>query len=190
MLISFKNKSVVTLIKNVLCVLTFCFIFNGMMIAIYQIFKPQNMAIVNDTVYFQVNPLLLISISVIIYIVINIISRLLNNRLSNTLVSLQIKLCDKTINCTGKIDTACSITEPFSNAPVIIIEKRLLKNIMIDKPRIVPYNALGSTGILTAIKAQSVKINEQDIDKDIYVCLFDKKIDDTFSAIINSQIIR
>lgn len=165
-------------------------IFCGMMILLYQVVKPKTMAIINDTVYFQIEPLVLIGISVAIYLVILIISRLFQTDISNTMVNLNMTIDDKEYSCIGKIDTGNSLTEPFSGSPVIVAEKSILGDIKGKAARVVPYKALGNTGIVYAVKANKVVIDKKEIPKDIYIGIYDGDIDPNFKAIINHNIVR
>lgn len=189
-LISFKFVDIKTFIKYVSSVFTFSVIFCGVMILIYQIIRPTNMAIINDTVYFQVEPLVLITVSVVIYIVLVILQRVLKTDVINTLVNLNICICGNEYSCIGKIDTGSSVIEPFSGAPVIITEKDILNDLTPQKVRIVPYNALGNSGIMYAVKADKIVIDKKEIQKEIYIGMYSGEIDKQVKAIINSQIIR
>lgn len=91
--------------------------------------------------------------------------------------------------CLAKIDTACSVTEPFSGSPVIIVENSVL-NQKIETNRIIPYKALGAEGVLKGFKADVINIDKKVIDKDVYIGIYDGTIDPTFKAIINHKIVR
>lgn len=189
-IIGFYNRNIKECIKLTMWTFAFCMIFNGVLIAVYQIIKPKNMAIINDTVYFQCNPITLIIISVCIYILILIVMKILDNDIDNFEVSLEVKCCNQTIECKAKVDTGCNVVEPFSQEPVIIIEESIFKANVTENLRIVPYNALGSQGILKAYKAKEVYIDKKRIDKIIYIGVYNGKIDENFKAIINAQILR
>lgn len=177
-------------IKQIIYTLIISIIFGGIMILIYQTAKPTNMAIINDYVYFQIEPVTLILLSVVIYIVIYLIQRTIHKGNINTLVNLDIHIKDTIYNCIGKIDTGCTVVEPFSGSPVIIIENSIVNLSKISANRLVPYKALGNSGILSAIKADRVYIDKAQINKEIYICIYCGTIDNNVKAIINSEIIR
>lgn len=189
-LVAFRFTGIFIYIKYVCTTFTISMIFCGMMILLYQVVKPKTMAIINDTVYFQIEPLVLIGISVAIYLVILIISRLFQTDISNTMVNLNMTIDDKEYSCIGKIDTGNSLTEPFSGSPVIVAEKSILGDIKGKAARVVPYKALGNTGIVYAVKANKVVIDKKEIPKDIYIGIYDGDIDPNFKAIINHNIVR
>lgn len=188
--ISFGFKNIRVFLKSIIMVFVYTIIFCSAMITVYNIFKPQNMAIINDTVYFQIDSVLLILLTIITYLVILLIQKLFSQNFTNTLVNLKIKLQNKEYTCIGKIDTACSLSEPFSGSPVIIVEKEIFKDSNIKSERVIPYNSLGNSGILYGVKAESVVIDSKIIDKDIYIGIYNSKVDPSFNAIINHNILR
>lgn len=176
--------------KRIFFLFFFTTTFTALMIALYEVFKPEIMYILNDTVYFNIDPVQLIIITIIIYLSVLLIQRLLKTNISSTLVNLSFSIAEKQYSCIGKVDTACTLTEPFSGSPIIIAEKELLKDFIPKSYRIVPYKALGSNGILIAVKADNVYIDKNRISKDIYICIHEEQIDPNFQAIINYEIIR
>lgn len=189
--IAFKYTDIKCFLKNIMATYVFSIIFGGVMVIFYQVFKPQKMAIIKDTVYFQVKPLFLILISIAIYLIILIIQRVLSSSVSNTIVSLKMNILGQEYSCVGKIDTGSSVVEPFSGAPVIITESSILDNSIKSKcTRIIPYKALGCDGILYALKADKISIDNKPIHKNVYIGIYNSEIDSTIKAIINSQIIR
>lgn len=188
--ISFSFISFYTLIKNTILIFLSTITYTAIVICIYNIFKPDKLFIHNDNIYFQIDPLTLIILSVIIYYSILLIQRLINIKDSATLVNLCIVINKQKYSCIGKIDTACSLTEPFSGSPVIIVEKDLIKEYSQNKIRIIPYKALGSNGIISAVKAEQVYIDKKMIPKEIYIGFYENTIDPNFKAIINHNIIR
>ncbi len=188
--ISFGYRNIKQYIKCISCVFFFTVVFCAMMIAFYQLVKPNKMAVVNDNIYFQIDAVLLIVLSVVIYIVIILLQKILGGNISDALVHLKVTIENKEYSCIGKIDTGCTLTEPFSNSPVIIMEKYLLDGVSEQKKRIIPYRVLGGDGIIYAVKAQKVSIDKKEITKDIYIGIFEGRIDPCFQAIINHNIIR
>lgn len=188
--IAFAHTDIKQYIKCICATFAFSVMFCGVMILLYQIAKPNNMAIVNDTVYFQVEPAVLIIISITVYIVLIVLQRVLNADVTNTIVSVKMLINGNEYSCIGKIDTGSSVVEPFSGAPVIITEKKLLNNLTPEYPRIIPYKGIDSGGIMYAVKADKVTIDKKEIPKDIYIGIYDGEIDKQIKAIINYQITR
>ena len=188
-LLAFKFDNGITILKCICINFVFSVIFCGTMILIHNLTDARNLAIINDTVYLQIEPVKLILLTIVIYGIIILAQRLLQNDIVNTIVNLTITIKDKNYTCIAKVDTACSVTEPFSGCPVIIMEKSVIRQ-DIETNRVIPYKALGYQGILNGIKADKINIDKKVIDKDVYIGIYDGLIDPQFKAIINHKIVR
>lgn len=187
--VAFAYHSFKELCKHTLLTLCVSFVFSGTMIAVYQLFRPPNMLIVNDIVYFEVNPLILLALTGVIYMAVYGIERLFRERLRASVVKLEFTVSDKTCSCMGKADTGCSLTEPFSGAPVIIVDSSVLTLPDTHDKRVIPYSTIGSSSLLYAVKADAVRIDGKAVDKAIYIA--QGNIHNTaYQAVINSDIVR
>lgn len=187
--VSFRFYSLKELCKNTL--LTFCvsFAFSGIMIAVYQLFRPSNMLIVNDIVYFEVDPLLLLALTGAIYLLVYVIERIFREKLKTSVVRLEFTLGEQRYTCMGKIDTGCSLSEPFSGAPVIIVDSGILTLPDTPDKRVIPYDTVGSSSILFAVKASSASINGKPVSQTVYIA--EGSVPNTaYQAIIHSEIAR
>lgn len=188
--IAFMKTDIHSYIKSVLTTFMFTTIFTSFVILYCQIIKPKNIAIINDTFYVHINPLLLIFISLIFYLIFCVLKRLLEHNTFRSLVNIKIIISDKEYTYIGKVDTGNSVTEPFSGAPVIITERSVFRDYVISKPRIIPFEVLNGDGFVLGVKPQRVYIDNKLINKDIYIGLYNGTINSNFKAIINSKIIR
>lgn len=188
--IAFYKTDIFTYIKCVCATFIFTMIFSAIAISYYQIFKPRNMVIVNDMVYVHIKPISLIIASAVIYILFLFTKKLLSQNTFNSIVRVKILINNKEYTCIGKIDTGNSVVEPFSGSPVIIAEKSLFPDIQTSLTRVIPYAVLGNNGMLYGIKAQKVFIDNKEINKDVYIGIYDGQIDLNFKSIINSNILR
>ena len=188
-LTAFGWRSPREFMKVCLCNILISAVFSGFFILIYQLFKPPNMLIVNDVVYFQVNPLWLTALTAVIYLILLLLYKLFYERIKSTVVSLQFTVQAHTYSCVGKIDTGCSLQEPFSSAPVIIADRTVF-SVDTEKPfRVIPYSVLGGGSYLFAVKADSVVIDKRPIEKTVYIASTDIE-NRNYQAIINSDIAR
>lgn len=189
-LIGFSYSNISSFIKLVVCVFSISLVFSGLMVLIYQYTNIKRIAVINDVVYFQIEPLNLILISLFIYLIIIVLQRSFNDNTKNTLVTTKILYNQITYECCGKVDTGNSVVEPFSQIPVIIVEKSVFGKNEIPTTRIIPYKALGSHGILNGFKPDKVFISKKEIKKNIYIGIYNGNIDTNVKAIINSEIVR
>lgn len=186
--ITFGYKDIKTFVINIIGFFITSVIFCGGFILIYQVFRPQNMVIINDTVYFDIEPILMILITLFIYIIIVLFSKVFKDRTTNTIVNLKFYINEKEYSCIGKIDTGCNLTEPFSGSPVIITDKTVIKDDL-EFTRIIPYNTIDNSSYLNAVKADKVIIDNKETQKEIYIAVSNKPLK-MYQAIINSQITR
>ncbi len=164
-------------------------LFCGFFILIYQLLHPPNMAIINDIVYFEFDPLLMIALTAFIYIVMILIRKVFSERIKSTIVNLCFFYNDRNYVCLAKVDTACNVREPFSGSPVIIVEKSIFDTEPFEMKRVIPYQTLTGSSLMYAVKVQRVLIDQKEINKNIYIGSAEK-IDENYQAIINSEIIR
>ena len=171
--------------------MTFCvsMVYCGAVILFYQIFKPPRMLIVNDVPYFQVNPLVLVLLSAVIYLFLLLCNKLFRERIKSTVVPLSFKVNGRDYFCIGKIDTGCNLIEPFSKAPVIIVDSTVMTLSEELPARIVPYSTVGGSSYLRAVKAACVTIDKESVDQQVYIACI-SELNHNFHAIINSDIIR
>ena len=188
-LLAFGCHALKEYIRTAALTLTVSIVYCGFFIAIYELFKPPNMALINDIVYFEFNPLIMIGLTAVIYLVLLLIRKLFQKRITSTIVDLSFVYQDHTISCLGKIDTACSATEPFSGDPVIIVSKAVSDTDSVENKRVIPYQTLSGSSLLYAVKCEKLFINKQEIKKNVYIGSADIA-DSNFDALINSQIVR
>ena len=187
--VAFAGGTVKEFLKRSLLTLCVSFVFSGVMIAVYQLFHPANMLIVNDVVYFDLNPLILLVLTGIIYVLVCVVEKIFRERMRSSVVRLSFTLGEHVYNCLGKIDTGCSLTEPFSGDPVIVADTSIL--ILPDDAvkRVIPYRTVGASSLLYAVHADAVFISGKPIPKSIYIAQGDVH-NSAYQAIIHSDIIR
>ncbi len=189
--ISFGRCSISNFIKRTCCFFAVNFIYAGIMIAVYMLFKPEKMAIINNVVYFDISPPLLIILTLCCYIILYIFKRITGKQgIMEKICKVHIKLNDKIYCFFGKVDTGCDVKEPFSGASVIIVEKSVFEDLKIDENnyRVIPFSSLGGEGILTGIKVQEVIIDGQKIEKDIYIGLCKNILNGEIKSLIPNDI--
>ena len=182
-----KNKT--EFFKALILTVAVSTLFCGMMILFYQVFRPPNMMIINDVVYLQLNPLIMICLTVIIYVLLLLLYKLFFERIKSTIVHLCFTVQGNSYACMAKVDTGCNLCEPFSSSPVIIADSTVF-TIGKDAPaRIIPYTTVNGSSYLYAVKADTVIIDKRVINKSVYIAATDQ-LNHNFHAIINSEIVR
>lgn len=204
-LISFKFNGFKGFVRNTATFFMMSFLFCGVMIALWFVFTPKGMVINNSTVYFNISPLVLIISSLITYFTVRIICRITGRSKAKELY-YDIKICRKNSSATikGKLDTGCSLVEPFSGSPVIVCCKDKIKSIipenileyennpdcpdMPQKIRLIPYNTISGAGLLPCFKPDRIFIGDSLCLNEIYIAVADRgAIDSELGCIINPE---
>lgn len=190
--------------------ITFCFC--GTCIAFFMLFSPP-VAIRNGAVYIDISPIMLVGIISVCYIIIRIICRVTGRSIpSREICRLTVKHNDVFVELIAKTDTGNTLKEPFSNLPVIVVDKSKIEMLLpneisdylaqtvtvnenycnyISGIRLVPYNSVGGEGLIPAFKPDLIKVslNGNSIEIEAYIAVTSRKLSETFSAIVPSEII-
>jgi stage II sporulation protein GA (sporulation sigma-E factor processing peptidase) len=173
----------------------FCnFIFLGVIIGFCMIFKSNYICVKNSVVYFDVSAIQLLGCSLVAYLVSTVIIRLHNKSLSkDEIYTLVIENNASAVTLFAFVDTGNRLTEPFSNAPVIIVDRKKVEPIAdVSTLRIIPTKTVNCNSLLKAFKPDKVTIkssNHQEVLDNVYIALSDEINDDNFSAILNPNIL-
>lgn len=166
------------------------FAFGGMMYAVWSFLCPKQMYYNNTVVYFNINAITLIILTAICYAVIKGITVFSGFKTPrDTIYALSFTVNAEPFSCMAFLDTGNSLTEPFSSFPVIIVYENLMSeegktlskviNIKDESVRVIPFNAVSSSGILKAVKPDCVTIKkgrEEYAIKDVYIAITERKI--------------
>ena len=189
--VAFGKCNIKTYLKRVAVYFLFSFSFCGIMIFIYTAFKPNGMEIYNDIVYFDISPVVLIILTLVCYYILKLIKRMTKGINGGGTCNVEIKAENKIITFCGKIDTGCNLKEPFSGDYVIVAEKSVMDNYSPDekKIRLIPYESLGGSGLISGFKPQEVKIDGKKIDDQIHIGLCENILKGDIKALIPGQIV-
>lgn len=68
------------------------------------------------------------------------------------------------LNITGFLDTGNKLKDPITNKPIILINKKIMKNsIHIRSPMYIPYNSLNHHSLLECLKPKNIFVNDKEI---------------------------
>lgn len=212
-LIAFGRQSRKVFLKNmgVFFLISFCFC--GIMIAFWFVFTPKGMVVNNSVVYFNISPVIMIVSSVVCYFILRLVSKL-SGRETPGIEICKIRIIGNSTYAEiyGKVDTGNSLTEPFSNAPVIVADRKSVKKVIPkeieelltyknkaintssnkDLPksiRFIPFNSVGGDGILPAFIPEEIYINNALYKGNVYIALCgDNRLTGECKAMVNPQI--
>lgn len=191
--------------KNTAAFYLISFLFCGVMIALWFTFTPKGMVINNSTVYFNISPVYLILSSLLTYLIVQLICRITGRRKAEKLfVDVKIEHRGKVSELRGKLDTGCTLVEPFSGSPVIICSKKALGEIELESisikvkaavggeyavasssetfgtggVRVIPYKTISGQGLLPCFKPDRILIDGRLCLNEIYIAVSDGGITD------------
>ena len=168
-------------------------IISATVVTINLLYKPTGVFIFNNELYFDVSPKLLVISTAIIYIILSLYKRLnSSSKLKTRIYRVSFTIFDnKTYTFDSALDTGCNLREPFSDLPVIIAERELIKDIDLnrEKMRIIPYSTVSESAILYGFKPKTITINNKIIHSGCYIGICENKIKGEVRAIMGPQIV-
>lgn len=192
-IITFGCKNLKLFIKEVLTLFVISFLFSGAMIFFCLAFKPKGMKIINDVVYFDISPALLIILTLIIYFILLIYKSLFKNRENGSrMYKVKILYKNNISEFSCKCDSGLSVKEPFSGSSVIIAEKSILNNIepCRERMRIIPFESLGGKGIIYGFKAEEVYIDGKKSEEEIYIGICDNLLKEEAKGLVPENLVK
>lgn len=194
--------------------LVMTFLFAGLMIALWVIFKPNGMLLNNSTVYFSVSlPVLAVSTAVC-YVVIRAMARLfLKNKPQSTVYDFTLEAFGKSLCGRAMLDTGNTLCESFSGYPAVVCTYDFLKEVLPEegkaffsgevlslekiadenlrkKVRIISYRTVSNEGILPAFKPDKLKIKRHSECDKLYIAVVAGKryINESFDMLLNPNL--
>lgn len=131
--------------------------------------------------------LILILTPILLYIYIKEIKDIRNNYSNYHKVVIYFNI-NKYINLTGYLDTGNTLMDPYKNRPVVLVNSKKINKFILDKKELlVPYNGIGSSGIIRCIKINKIIVDKKEF-KNILVGLIEDKIYiDGVDCILNNR---
>ncbi len=193
-LIAFNFFRVKNLMQTLGVFIFSSFVLLGVITGILYITETPYIAINNSSVYFDVSSKQLIVCALIAYLLSCLVVRLHNRSVSNKQIyTIEIENEGKSVTLFAFADTGNKLREPFSNYPVIIVRREFAEKIVGNsKLRLIPATTVNNSSTLKAFKPDNIKIKgskKTEIIENAYVAMSDEINSDSFSAIINPEIL-
>lgn len=192
-IIGYGFKSCKIFFKNYFSFLTVSVVFNGIMTAIWVIFKPGGMVLNNSIVYFEISALEMIIFSVLSYLCIRLVLSIIR-RVSPYARRCRILLRneEKIVEVIGLVDTGNSLKDIYFGRQVIIADKSIVKELFgglsNTNKLLLPYKTVGGTGTVVAFPCKKAYINNYDVGS-VLIAEAQEAIDGDFKAIVNPEIL-
>lgn len=193
-LIAFKFYRVKNFFKVLFIFLVCNFLFLGIIVGIYFISKSEFIAINNSIIYFNISARGLLFAAFISYFLACIVVKMYNRKLASyEIYTLVITNNDKEVTMFAFADTGNKLREPFSDSPVIIADSKKVKPLIENaKTRLIPASTINKNSLLLAFKPEKIVLktaNGKEVIEDAYIALSDEINSDSFSAILNPEIL-
>lgn len=168
--VTFGIKPVRRLLKSIFLLFAITFLFGGLLFAIYIFFDKDILIYSNGIVYFDIDLTFLIICTVIFYAVITVISKITDKKAPKSKeYYVTVENAGKIISCTALMDTGNNLREPFSDYPVIMLDKELFNKLFTeDKIRLIPMSTVNGESVIKAFRPQKLIINNFSTDK-VYI---------------------
>ena len=179
-------------VKRTAVFLSLSFSFCGIMLFLYNAFRPKGMEVYNDIVYFNISPVLLIILTLVCYYILKLTKILTKGGSGSGVCKVEIKVNEQSYFFSAKIDTGCNLIEPFSGDYVIVAEQNIFDDYVPDetKTRIIPFESLGGNGIIKGFPPDEVKIDGKEIGKNIYIGICNDVLKGDVKAIVPYDLIK
>ena len=194
LLIAFKFYRLKSFFITLVVFLFANFLFLGIIIGLYFIFRSELIAVNNSVVYFDIGARGLLGCAFIAYLLSCLIVRLYNRRVSsNEIYTITAVKNGKSITLFAFADTGNRLREPFSNAPVIVAEGNRVSEFSADfEKRLIPASTVSGRAFLEAFKPDELTIKtakgEEKIDN-VYIALWEDMKNEAYSAVFNPEIL-
>ncbi len=167
-LLSFGWHSRRRYIKSLLLLFGLSAGLSGLCSALYHFAAPRDLFVVNGVVYYDVSPWLLVGLTVLCYGLLWVIEQVMRRRApARRDYRVRVRCGDRSALVYCLYDSGNHLVEPFSNRPVLVVERAALENLLpipddVDslppsgRWRVVPFDSLGGGGLMPAFSPDSV----------------------------------
>lgn len=152
----------------------------GAVVLVEMTLKPSGVAVYNDTVYFDISPITLLICTAISYLVLSVYEKIKNaHKLGCTLKKVTVYTNDnEQIIFDSAVDTGCDLKEPFSQLPVIIVEKDIVDLSGKDESslRVIPFSTMSGDSMIYGFKPDKLLIDGKEIKEGCYIGVCENKL--------------
>lgn len=213
-LISFGFKTCRRFLKTSLVFLSVTFLFAGLMIGGWVLFRPAGMVINNSVVYFGISLPVLISATAICYCISLVFSKILmRNKPQMTIFDFILEVDGKSISGRAMLDTGNTLSESFSGYPVVVCTYNFLKDILPEdshdffkgditklsecgsaewqkRQRLVSYSTVAHAGVMPAFRPDKLILKNSAQTDRVFVAVinYKKHINEGFDMLLGPDL--
>ena len=190
--VAFGFKSFSLFLKSTTAVIAVTFLYNGIAVAFWNIFKPNSMVIKNNVVYLNISAIEMIGFSLLGYILIRI-GKFLACRFSPHAKRVDISFINQNslVETKALVDSGNSLKDIYFGKNVVITDIKTASEIFCDiktkTPLLLPFESIGGNGMIKAYYCDAVKIGNKTLDKTL-VAVCEKNFEGDYRAIVSPEI--
>ncbi len=169
--VTFGIKDFKIALKRLFWLFALSFVFGGLTLGAYIFFDTDIFLYTNGIVYFDIDITFLVVCSVFSYIVISVIAKFTDKKAPKSqeyYTTVQYK--GKAFSSTALMDNGNMLREPFSNLPVVMVEKAAFKgfNVPQEKILLIPVSTVNGETLIKAFKPDFIEYNGVKTDR-VYI---------------------
>ncbi len=171
-------------------------LFGGAMMAVYNIFRPEGMAVEGGVLYFRISPLLLVVSTAVCYALIRLfqhLSQLRDPHARRKQITLVFQ--GAATEMTAMVDTGHSLRDPFSGNHVVLLSQKgatrtgVLKDAeMLGRYRLIPCRTAHGDGVLQGFKTDRILVDGNAMEG-VVAAVSDGNFGDDYDAIISPDML-
>lgn len=174
----------------------------GVCAALYFYVAPMGFYVLNGTVYYAVEPLTLVLLTVVCYALIWLWERVLRRRAAaDADYTVTVAYGDRCVRMHCLYDSGNHLIEPFSGCPVLVAERYVAARLLTVPPsvadispneaiwRVIPYDSIGGDGALPAFEPDRITVcvgGEERVLPRCYVAVCERLGHGEYEALIGS----
>ncbi len=216
---AFGFKNIKRFLKNIAVFFGANALLAGGSLVVWSVFGLKNLVVRNGAIFYNISPTVLVITTAAVYALSVLLAKIISRRQTySDGVGITLYLFDKKIKLSGLMDSGNMLKDTFSSAPVIVCDydrvkslfdlqmqtifskenfekgyyEDILKSKYCDRFRVIPFDSLGNSGLMTAFVLDSAVLHTQNGDKridEIIMAVTHKKISGgEFDAILNPSI--
>ena len=200
--VAFGLVSIKRYIKSVLIFAAVNCGYTGIMMAVWYLFKPNGMLVNNSVVYFNISPVVLVTLTVVGYVVFTFLNYVFSktSKLAEK-CTVKVTADGKTVELSAIVDTGNSIKDVFGMGEIIVVDRKsielLFENIAFSEKldnryRAIPCGTVSGGGLLEGYRCDSgiIKSEHRTVKLSKPVLAVSKtNLPDDYSAIVNPDIL-
>lgn len=194
LLVAFRFYRIKSFLSALLIFLFTNFVFLGVIIGSILLLHTESVKVNNGVVYFDISARVLLACALGAYVISLLIIRLYNRHMaSRELFWVTVEKDGRRASFFAFADTGNRLREPFSDAPVMVVDSDKVKALTaIGGRRVIPAATIGGVGCYEAFRPDRLIIktkNGEEVVDNVYIALSEHLKAEAYAAVFNPEIL-